>query len=87
MQRVRDFGTLSPKWKVFNKSLPQGSGNDAEDAVKMGGSSIDRHQMNTAGMAHTEKVVAYTQPTQVQAQGPNDERRTGLEYLFITTLT
>jgi hypothetical protein len=53
----------------------------------MGGSSIDRHQMNTAGMAHTEKVVAYTQPTQVQAQGPNDERRTGLEYLFITTLT
>ena len=35
VQRVRDFGTLSPKWDVFIKPSPQGSENPT--AEKAGG--------------------------------------------------
>lgn len=34
MQRVRDLGTRSPKWDVFIKSFPSGSGNYVDEEIE-----------------------------------------------------
>lgn len=83
MQRARDFEVLSPKWDVFIKPLPQGSGTYAEeDMERLLEAEVVDDSKEIVSSRHN-RTDAHTNPQRLEvsqvkaAQGPSLRRGSG----------